>query len=205
MPEMAVPPVTRAAADTDAPTEIRRLTAGLAEGAEEAFAQFHACFFDRLLRYLLVVTRGDEEAAREALQQTFIRVARHARQFHDEKVFWDWLTVLARTAAIDGARKHRSYWRAISRYAREWIRPPPAPPASEDPDHLWQALLRAGLNALEDLERSLVEGKYLRGATVRELAAETGLTEKAVESRLTRARRDLRTFVLEKLRHESAP
>jgi DNA-directed RNA polymerase specialized sigma24 family protein len=46
----------------------------------------------------------------------------------------------------------------------------------------------------------LIEGKYLDGATVRELSADAGLTEKAVESRLLRLRRELRERMLKRMR-----
>jgi len=61
-------------------------------------------------------------------------------------------------------------------------------------------VLEETLAELDDPERALIEGKYLRGATVIELAGQTGLTEKAVESRLLRLRRQLAEAVLKKLR-----
>src|SRR5439155_22845714 len=83
------------------------LTRGLAAGDEEAFRKFHAGYFDRLLRYLFVITKGDQEAAREALQETMTRVVRYARPFDSEEVFWSWLTVLARSAVVDAGRKRQ--------------------------------------------------------------------------------------------------
>src|SRR5712671_2079636 len=74
---------------------ILELTRRLARGDEEAFRKFHDAYFDRLLRYLFVITKGDQEAAREALQETMTRVVRYARPFDSEEVFWSWLTVLA--------------------------------------------------------------------------------------------------------------
>jgi RNA polymerase sigma factor (sigma-70 family) len=49
-------------------------------------------------------------------------------------------------------------------------------------------------------DRLLIEGKYVDGQTVRELSAQAGLTEKAVESRLLRLRRQLREGILKKLK-----
>ena len=56
------------------------------------------------------------------------------------------------------------------------------------------------LDEIEPADRRLLEAKYLDGTSVRELSAETGLTEKAVESRLGRLRRHLRGIMLNKLR-----
>jgi hypothetical protein len=66
-----------------------------------------------------------------------------------------------------------------------------------------QELLNQSIEDLDAESRALVEGKYLRRASVRALALESGLTEKAVESRLLRARRELRGMILKKLRHEN--
>ena len=183
---------------------IRDLTTRLAAGDEEAFRQFHAVYFHRLLRYLFVATKGDEHAAREALQETMTRVVRYARRFDSEEVFWSWLTVLARSAVVDAGRKHQRYWRLLKGYALFWRAPEPAPADQSETDEYLNELLQEELQRLESIDRSLVEGKYLRGATVRELAEQLGLTERAVESRLLRARRLLREELLKRLKNEKA-
>jgi RNA polymerase sigma-70 factor (ECF subfamily) len=188
-----------APADRVAP-RIQRLTGALADGNETAFREFHSAYFDRLLRYLFVVTRGDEEAAREALQETFTRVVRHIRQFDSEDAFWNWLTVLARSSATDAGRKRTRYWRMLARYAFFW-ESAKCDTADDASDNL-EALLAQSLDVLDPGERTLIENKYFRGASVRTLATEMQLTEKAVESRLARARRRLREELSKRLRDE---
>ena len=70
-------------------------------------------------------------------------------------------------------------------------------------EYLHQLLLD-GLQTLEALERKLVQRKYLEGGTTRELAREFELTERAVESRLLRARRQLREGLLKRLNNDKA-
>lgn len=180
------------------------LSRGLAGGDEEAFRQFHERYFNRLLRYLMVITRGDEEEAREALQETYLRVARHARPFEKEEVFWSWVIVLARSAARDRGRKQQSYWRLLARYTRFWTSFGPDEPRGREADEQIRVLLNQSLKDLPSLDRKLVEGKYLQGASVIELANNSRMTEKAVESRLLRARRRLRETLLRKLSNESS-
>ena len=163
-----------------------------------AFREFHALYFDRLHHFLLIVSRGDAHAAQDALQETLLRVIRYVREFENEEIFWDWLKAVARSAARDGGRKHRRY---LSRL-RDFALGRPAlfadePPRS--PDHL-RSHLAETLATLSPADRELIEAKYLRGETVAELAAHTGLTEKAVESRLGRLRRQLGDAVRAKLR-----
>jgi RNA polymerase sigma factor (sigma-70 family) len=155
-----------------------------------------------LLRYLFVATRGDELAARDALQETMTRVVRYARRFDSEEAFWSWLTVLARSAVVDGGRKRVRYWRLLTRYALSWINRP-SESASSDPENDLVDLLDECLDALPKLDRQLVEAKYFGEVSLRDLAAKYGLTERAVESRLLRARRQLRADLLLKMKDET--
>jgi RNA polymerase sigma factor (sigma-70 family) len=52
-------------------------------------------------------------------------------------------------------------------------------------------------------ERALVEWKYFENRSVRAIAEVLEISEKAVESRLTRARVKLKEAVLAELKHES--
>ena len=96
--------------DSSRPSEsldVEALTRRLTRGDEAAYRVFYEAYFDRLSRYLLVVTGGDDDAVREALQGTLVRLVRYSRVFSDEAVFWSWLTVLARSALSDDKRKRR--------------------------------------------------------------------------------------------------
>ncbi len=172
----------------------------MAAGDEEAFREFHANYFDRLLRYLFVVTRGDEQAARDALQETFLRIVRHIRPFNSNEAFWSWLTLLARSAATDAGRKRTRYWRMLTRYA--FFRRVREPTVEASAETRLDMLLPVAMQALEYADRELIEGKYLRRASVRELAAQFRITEKAAESRLARARERLREELSKRLNHE---
>ncbi|MGO8699716.1 MAG: RNA polymerase sigma factor [Limisphaerales bacterium] len=168
------------------------LTRQMAAGDEEAFRQFHELYFDRLYQFLLGVARGQEQEARDAVQETLVRVARAVRPFESEEVFWCWLKAVARNAARDAGRKQHRYFAFLQRFA---FQPSPAPAGSD-----LGVVLEECLVELDPEDRRLIEGKYLEGETVRELSADAGLTEKAVESRLLRLRRLLRERLLQKLR-----
>jgi len=187
-----------AAAAAPAISQTARLTRRLAAGDEAAFGEFHQQYFDRLYRHILVLARGDETAAKEALQETLCRVARYVRQFDRETVFWCWLTALARSAVCDGGRRRRRYWLLLQSYAQRWL--PLLVEANTEQESRLHSALEACLLALPSEDRALVERKYLANQTMRELAAQTGLTERAVESRLLRLRRQLREQMLRKLR-----
>jgi len=181
-----------------ASASVARLTQRLAAGDEEAFREFHAQYFDRLYQFLLVVARGQEHEAQEALQQTFLRVLRYVRVFESEETFWSWLKMLARSAARDAGRKQHRYAVLLQQFALHWRDLTDELSPSEN--NQLGVILEESLNELGPNDRHLIEGKYLEAASVKELSANTGLTEKAVESRLLRLRRQLRERILNKLR-----
>ena len=174
------------------------LTARLVAGEEAAWREFHAQYFDRLLRYLLVVCRGDEHAARESLQAALVKIVRHVRRFEHEEAWWSWLTVVARTCVIDGARRQSRYRALLERYAGLFSAPETA--AHDEP---LPELLDECLGALPAAERELLTAKYHDGQTVAALAAESGCTEKAMESRLARLRLRVKNHLLQRLRDET--
>jgi len=197
-PARFIPMSTPEAASTPrAADDTLRLTRLLAAGDEAAFGDFHERYFDRLYQFLLVVSRGQEMEAQEVLQETLLRVARYARPLADEHAFWCWLKMVARSAACDAGRKQHRYLNLLRNYALRWASIESTGKTAAD-GHLSE-LIEESLLALDAEDRHLVEGKYLRGSSVRELAAQCGLTEKAVESRLLRLRRQLREQLLQQL------
>jgi RNA polymerase sigma-70 factor (ECF subfamily) len=182
--------------------DIAALTARMVKGDEAAYRQFYELYFNRLLRYLLVVTSGREEAAREALQLTLLRVVRHIKAFTSEEIFWSWLTVLARSSVVDEERKRGRYASFLERFfCREQIHAEAADPTADA--HLL-AVLESQLTGLAEDERSLIERKYFAGESVKEIATETNATEKAIESRLVRIRRRLKELILAQLKNEKS-
>ena len=171
--------------------EVAQLTGRMARGDEDAFREFYNRYFNRLLGYLLVLTRGHEESAREALQLAMLRVVKHIKRFDSEEMFWSWLTVLARTALVDHERKRSRYNAALERFAHEnaW--------AAES--HLLECL-RQSVALLPPEELAIIEKKYFEEQTVAEIASKLDTTEKAVESRLTRIRQKLKKQTLELLK-----
>lgn len=175
------------------------LTRGLARGEDVAWSQFHRDYGPRIFRRLLAATRGDHDLASEALQQTYLRIARHARACDSEPMFEGWLRVVARSALHDCWRRRRSFWQMLQRRHAD----PSDAPSEEICEDQSLALLEAALATLDADDRELLEAKYFFGCDVRSLAEKLGISPKAAESRLTRARAELRRRLIEAFsRHE---
>jgi RNA polymerase sigma-70 factor (ECF subfamily) len=177
---------------------VAALTHRLVAGEEAAWRAFHAQYFDRLLRYLFVLCRGDEQAARDALQAALVKIVRHMRRFDREEVLWSWLTVVARSCVVDDSRRQSRYRALLDRYTG-FFRAPVAPAADEP----LADLLDECLKTLPEPDRALLAAKYHDGQPTAALAARAGCSEKAIESRLARLRRHLKDQLLVRLRHEN--
>lgn len=185
---LAVPPVELAHADAD---DTPQLSARLVAGEEAAWTDFHGRTFDRLLRYLLTVAHGDEEAAREALQLAYVKSVRYVRRFDTERVMWGWLAQIARSCLIDLARHKSRYASLLARLE--------APPALEqsvnDSCGDRATLLATSLARLTASDRALIEARYTADQSIAQIASATGATPKAIESRLARIRTRLRAWL----------
>ena len=173
----------------------------MARGDEAAYRDFYDAYFDRLLRYLLVVTGGNEQAARDALQAALVRVVRHIKPFDAEEKFWSWLTVLARTALADESKKQRRWFMFLERFARHAEAENTAANNGEADEKL-RELLAQKMSALPPDERELISQKYVLRRSVREIAGAQQTTEKAVESKLSRVRRKLKNGIFASLKNE---
>ena len=188
-----------AVASVPAEPDVAALTRRLVAGEEAAWRELHAAYAPRLWRYLLVAARGDEEAAAEGLQRTFVRAARYARRWETEAALWGWLTLLARQVLADG-RRTEGRWRAfLRRFTGEGAASAEVAAAFSPEDPL-SAALDAAWPGLDAEDRVLLEQKYHEARSVRDLAAAAGVSEKTIESRLTRARARLRERMLHALK-----
>jgi RNA polymerase sigma-70 factor, ECF subfamily len=172
---------------TDASTGA--LTRRLLKADEEAYREFHDLYSHRLFGYLFVLCRGNEEQAREILQQTLIKVARYIRVFDDEEIFWKWQTALARSCWIDETRKRNRYLAALERLWKRNSHQDLAHDAALD------ELAERAIEFVSEEDRVILKQKYFDGLSVREIAEACGATEKAVESRLTRARARMKEMI----------
>ena len=105
---------------------------------------------------------------------------------------------------MDGGRRRQRYWAALKSYTLGWLQPSQPSPQANGSDSSLLDLLDHRLATLDPADRLLIQAKYLDGTSVRELARQASTTEKAIESRLLRLRRQLRESILNDLRHEES-
>ena len=178
---------------------LRELTLLLIAGDDSAWHEFHRQYGPSLFRQLLAATKGDHDLASDALQQTYLRIARNVRACESEAMFSAWLRIVARSALSDCRRRRQSFWRMLSRRRDE----PEETSALEAGENRLLSALDAALSEMDEKDRVLLQAKYFGTAGVIDIARQLSISPKAVESRLTRARADLRQRLLAALnRHE---
>jgi RNA polymerase sigma factor (sigma-70 family) len=177
--------------------DIHSLTRAIVKGDEAAFGEFYERFSGRLYGLLLFLTSGREEIAREVLQTTMIKVARKFRVFEHDAALWAWLSQVARNALVDYIRERSRLPNPVS---IDLVNSSVGAPGVAEEELLeW---LEGGLDQLDEEERALVESVYFQRRQQRELADESGTTQKAIESKLARIRAKLRRFVLQRIKNE---
>ena len=178
--------------------DLRLFTAALRCGDEGAWRDFHDTYYPRVFRWLLALSHGDEEAAKEAAHLTFLRAVRRVPHTGDAGELWRWMTRVARCAYIDEWRKRRSQG-SLLRRCLDHMEPPDVLSVETNPHELLDECLRS----LAEADRFLLEEKYFSGLSTRDLASGHNVSEKALESRLTRARDRLREAFSRRLHNEN--
>ena len=158
------------------------LHAGDARGIERVQAEYGG-----MVRYIVRGILPDAQDAEECISDIYLRVwARIASYDAQKGSFAVWLTAIARNAAVDRRRKSRTPDLPLEESAAS------APsPEDEVLRRERAAALQRARAARPDAERLLFYRKYYYLQSTAQIAAELGLTERAVEGRLYRLRRRL--------------
>lgn len=175
-----------------------RLVRQMLGGDEEAFRTFFDAYAPRLYRFAMARV-ADEDAAEEIVQTTLVQVVRKLHLFRGESALLTWLLTLCRHEI--GAWLRRNGRRQLVapeddlpevRRKLEAL----ASQASGPDEHLRRRetarLVRVALDFLPARYGDVLEWKYIHGLSVDEIAARLGVTSKAAESMLARARHAFR-------------
>jgi RNA polymerase sigma-70 factor (sigma-E family) len=150
-------------------------------GDRTALDELYDASYRRLVVQLYALC-GDLADAEDAVQEGFVTALRKQRQLADVHNPEAWI----RTIAVNHLR---SRWRHAA-VVRKYQPRVPGPQASVDvgPEHV--AIVRA-LTAVDDDQRRVVVLHHLADLGTAEIAAELGIPEGTVKSRLARARAKL--------------
>lgn len=174
----------------------RSLAANVAAGDQGAFDVFFREYFPRLFRFTLTRVDNNEELAEEIVQRTMCIVVRKMGSYRGEALLFTWLCQICRneTSAVFRQRNlelredipiedHPAVQAALESVVADDGRPESALRRDEIAN-----FVRVTLEHLPANYASALEMKYVRGCSVREIADNLSVGEKAAESILSRAR-----------------
>ena len=143
-----------------------------------------------LMRYIIAPRLQNPQDREDCLSEVSMRVWEKIGQFDGEKgSFHAWLTAITRNTALNHARK------ASGSSAEELSESTPSPDPTPEETLLKkerQEALKTALSRLSYKDRLLFYRKYYYRQSTAQIAAELGMTERAVEGKLYRVKKQLR-------------
>jgi len=188
--------------------------AGLRENDPAAWKRAYELHGARVYRYAFFRLGCDADAAADVTQEVFLRAIDSIRGFRSgEEEFPGWLAGIARRVLAQRARDHarekgrhrrreRGKGNAADSGPRTDISPTPTvfEPVDPGPSARERVALReeqlqtgAALASLPENYEAALRWKYCEGVSVADIAGRLGISPKAAESLLTRARTAFRT------------
>ncbi len=150
-------------------------------GSEQAWRQLFERHFDAVYQFCVALAAGRHELAEELTQQVFVIAARRIHRFDPRRAtFRAWLFGIAKNrdmANRTNEQRRKRHEESSAKGSSEVVR-------RVEPDlRVHEALAR-----LPRHYRVVLEAKYLRGLSMREIAADSDASIEAIESLLRRAR-----------------
>jgi RNA polymerase sigma-70 factor (ECF subfamily) len=177
--------------DGDLPSLVEGARAGRPAAVERLVARVQ----DRVRGWAARFTE-DDDAADDVAQEVLIGLERRVRSFSGTSRFSTWLFSVTRNVAL--TRRRRERHRAFLLERRTVADPPRTETLDADPDAA--EIARLALQYLDKLpprQRMIFESVDLLGMTPAELARELGMEQVTVRAHLFKARRTIRSKMLE--------
>jgi RNA polymerase sigma-70 factor (ECF subfamily) len=176
------------------------------EGHADAITALTDEALQPLYRFCLYRVGRNRHLCEEVVQETLLRALRDLRQYDPKRAsdnIFPWLSGLARNEIHRalGREKAASLERLWAKMDKELLAFYARLDSEPFTDELLQReetreLVNATMSQLPEHYREALEAKYVNGSSVRDLAGRLHVSEKAVESQLTRARKAFRVTFL---------
>ena len=175
--------------------DLPSLVEGVRSGRPAAVERLVARVQDRVRGWAARFT-DDEDAADDVAQEVLIGLERRVSRFRGASRFSTWLFAVTRNVAL--SQRSRDRRRAILLERRLELEGVEQETVEQDPDAVQLAsLVMRYYDALPKRQRSIFEMVDLQGMTPAEAARQLGMEQVTVRAHLFKARRTIRTRMLE--------
>lgn len=167
-----------------------RLLRRIAEGDREAFMELYELYADRLFIYCRRMLK-DPDRAKDALQNSLIKIYERAAQYQEPSNAGAWIYRLTRNVCIDMMRSEKEF---------DELDETTLPPQSDRPrDVMLQEALTSEIEGLPPIYREAVLLRDVQGHSYKEIAAIVDAPLSTVKFRIFKAREILRERLQEYL------
>ena len=147
-----------------------------------------------LMKYIIAPILQNPQDREDCLSEAAMRVWERAEQFDRERGSWNaWLTAVTRNTALNYTRSHRRH-SGIEDIPDDTPSPEPTPEEAVMQKER-QSAVNSALNRLSPKDRMLFYRKYYYLQSTTQIASELGMTERAVEGKLYRLKKQLRKML----------
>lgn len=147
-----------------------------------------------LMKYVIAPIVKNPQDREDCLSEAAMRVWDGIDKFHSDRGSWAaWLTAVARNTALNYARKN-SRQGGADEVSEDMPSPEPTPEEIVLQKERRDAVEHA-LNCLSAKDRLLFYRKYYYRQSTAQIASELGMTERAVEGKLYRLKKQLRRML----------
>lgn len=153
-------------------------------GDKESFRHFYEAYADSAIRTASAITRN-REMAKDAVQETFVRVYRRIASYNPSLPFEPWFYRILTNECLRLLKKEAP----LSKFEHPDLENDPSL-AEESFDQL--ADLYNTIQSLDDAHRIPLILKYVQGFSEKEIAGILSLNQNTVKSRLFKARKRLK-------------
>lgn len=165
----------------------RSLLKKIQNGDKEAFRTFYNQQVDKALRVAILITKN-RELAKEATQETFIRVYKNLSSYDTSRPFDPWFYRIL-TNECNRILKKESKVNQMEKHLDSEIKD--FSPTTEDYSELNEAI-----QSLNDLYRIPIILKYLRGFSERDISNVLDTNQNTIKSRLHKGRELLKNYLI---------
>jgi RNA polymerase sigma factor (sigma-70 family) len=158
--------------------------------------------YQKLVYYsILKIVDGDQEEAKDLMQDAFIAAYRSLKYFRNDSSFSTWLVKIAINRTLDFKKRKRPQTISEDQILQQITVPEDGPL-----DHVLKKearnLMKERLNQLPLLYQQVIHDYYFNQLSYQEIALKEGVKVKTIESRLYRARSMLKHSWKEASGHE---
>lgn len=164
----------------------------IASGDREALAEFYSRYQQHIFRYLLQLT-PDYGLAEEILQDTFVAVWKSARTFQGKSSVLTWLISISRRQAHNTLRRHKLP--IVDESGLEDLAATEPEPEDFALASIAHDELTAAFKQLAPVHREIIVLIFIEELSYPEVANVLGIPVGTVKSRLSNAKRMLRTLL----------